>query len=142
MHTRFTAAACLMMLMSFLCLSAGCQDNVRAPAAVRSDPLAGGYPQKVALNDLDHGIVAEEPIVDASTPDRPMRVTVPVRSVVEHPLNVQYRFTFLDDRGRPIRGETGGWRYVNIAPRVQVAVEASALDTNAADWRLELRPAR
>lgn len=121
----------------------GCnKDNVQGPQGVRSDPLAGGYPQNVALSGLHNGIVIGKPIVDAATEDQPMRVTVPLRSVADRTLRTQYKFTFLDDRGRPVRSNRESWRYQVIAPKAEVYLEANALDTDAVDWRLEVRPAR
>lgn len=121
----------------------GCnQDNIQAPQSVRSDPLAGGYPQNIALKGLHTGVVIGKPIVDAATEDQPMRVTVPLRSVVDGTLRTQYKFTFLDDRGRPVRSNLDSWRYQVIAAKAEVYLEATSMDTDAADWRLEVRPAQ
>jgi hypothetical protein len=130
------------MLAAGICLGGCNKDNVRAPEGIRTDPLAGGYPQNVALNGLHNSLVVDQPIVEPRSADRPMRVTVPLRSVAEGTLRVQYRFILLDDRGRPVRSNQEGWRYQVIARRTQVFVETSALDTDAVDWRLEVRSAQ
>ena len=128
-------------------------DTTKAPAGARQDPLySEAYPSVVLMEGLDRGLVAGEPIVTHATPERPMQVTVPIRSIDDRPLNVQYRFLFLDEAGRPMNDGPGGWRFVNIGPRVQIFVKGNSMEalsavgsargTNPADWRLELRPAR
>lgn len=140
MHKTMWVMAAVAMLGA--AMLTGCQkDQVRAPQSIRTDPLAGGYPQNIALNGLHHGIVISPPIVDSATSDQPMRVTVPLRSVTDNTLRTQYKFTLLDNRGRPVKSNQEGWRYQVIAPRAEVYLETSALDTDAVDWRLEVRPA-
>ena len=81
------------------------------------------------------------PIVTSSTPDRPMNVVVPVRSVTDKKLTLHYQFIFMDDRGRPLR-PMGGWQYITVEPKLQIFMEGSALNTAATDYRLEIRPNR
>ena len=124
-----------------LAAAVGCADQVKAPHAMRTDPLGAAYPQHVAMEGLHKALVVDRPIVDPSTETRPMQVTVPVRSVVEEPIHVQYRFEFRDDRGRPLRSNTG-WRFATIAPRTRAYFESNALETAASDWGLTIQPAR
>lgn len=143
MMLKSITTAAMMAVFATTLLIGGCnKDNVQAPQSVRSDPLAGGYPQNVALRGLHNGIVIGKPIVDRATEDQPMRVTVPLRSVVEGTLRTQYKFTFLDDRGRPVKSGRESWSYQVIAEKAEVFLEANALDTDAVDWRLEVRPAQ
>lgn len=114
-------------------------DTVKAPHTIRTDPLGGAYPQNVAIEGLHEYVVVDQPIVDDPTSDRPLRVTVPLRSVYDGVVNVQYRFDFLDRSGRPLRSSSG-FKYATIEPRTQVFLESTALDTNAVDWRLLVRP--
>lgn len=139
-----STAAMLAVALAGMMVLPGCkgQDNVKAPQTIRTDPLAGGYPQNIALAGLHEGVVIGQPMVDAATADQPMQVAVPLRSVADHTLRVQYKFMFLDGRGRPVKSNLDGWRYQVLAPRAEVFLEASAMDTDAADWRLEVRPAR
>lgn len=138
-----TRSMIVMGVLATAMLVGGCnKDNVQAPQSVRSDPLAGGYPQNIALKGLHNGVVIGKPIVDAATDDQPMRVTVPLRSVADGTLRTQYKFTFLDGRGRPVRSNTNTWRYQVLAAKAEVFLEATSLDTDAADWRLEVRPAQ
>ncbi|MEX0886357.1 MAG: DUF1425 domain-containing protein [Phycisphaeraceae bacterium] len=141
MHTpRRIVRPGLLVLVVVLAAGAGCRDTTQAPPTMRQDPLGGNYPRHVAIAGLDHALVVEEPIVDASTATRPMSVTVPVRSVVDEPLSLQYRFRFLDERGRDLHDS--GWRLERLEPRLQANLEANARQTAAADWRLEIRPER
>jgi uncharacterized protein YcfL len=124
---------------------AGCaaKDPLMAPAQPRNDPLpASAYPQLVTVGGLDEGLGFWPPIVEPSTPERGMDVTVPVRSMVDYPLNVQYRFEFLDDLDRPLRSDIAGWGFIHMEPRLRVELRGNAIDNDAKDWRLYLRPAR
>lgn len=127
----------------FSLLAAGGCTNEGPPAAGRGDQLApGAYPQIVALEKLDNVLRFSRPIVDPSEDGRPMRVSVPVRNLDRRELNVQYRFEFQDNAGRPLRTNTG-WAYKRLAGRgVETMLEANSLEDTAADWRLEIRPAR
>ena len=116
-------------------------DTVQAPPSPRGDPLSGAYPTNVAIDGLSDDLVVDTPIVTPSTPDRPMNVVVPVRSVTDKKLALQYQFIFMDDRGRPLR-PMGGWQYITVEPKLQIFMEGSALNTAAKDYRLEIRPNR
>ena len=143
----FSKSMCLCVMMvaaASLLMLPGCKgpDNVKAPQTIRTDPLAGAYPQNIALSGLHNRIVIGQPMVDPAQSDSPMKVTVPLRSVADGTIRVQYKFIFLDGRGRPVRSNLDGWRYQVIAARAEVFLEATSMDTDAADWRLEVRPAQ
>ncbi len=130
-------------LLAITLVTVGCSDPVMAPPTMRGDPVAGAYPQQIAIEGLHEELVTDEPIVTPGTDKRPMSVSVPLRSVNDGgPLKIQYKFTFLDSRGRPIRGQTNGWQYAVVPPLARVYAEAGALDTNAADWELIVRPSQ
>lgn len=122
-----------------LAASPGC-DTVKAPYAPGGDPLpASNYP-KVAFHDkeLSGMLVVDPNIVVVDRPEgRPMKVTVPLRSVSDHAMKLQYQFQWRDSLGRPV-GESG-WRFTRVEPRVQVPFQANALSQDAVDWRLEVR---
>jgi len=137
-------------LIAVICLTAllagalaGCKgpDTVKAPGTPRPDPLAGAQPKQIALSGLEEVLVSGEPIVEPSTAERPMRVNVPVRSVADERLAVQYQFIFHDERGRPL-DTNFGWKYRVLEPRLATSLEGQALNRNAADWRLVIRSAR
>ena len=122
---------------------AGCKgpDTVKAPGTPRPDPLAGAQPKQVALSGLDQVLVAGEPVVEPSTEQKPMRVNVPVRSVSDDRLAVQYRFIFQDEKGRPL-DTNPSWKFRMLEPRLSTSFEGQSLQRRAADWRLVIRPAR
>ncbi|MBL0928373.1 MAG: DUF1425 domain-containing protein [Phycisphaerales bacterium] len=120
----------------------GC-DTVKAPPAGRADTIKmEQYPGIVAQDGLNQWLGFNEPVFETGTPDRPARVTVPTRSLADVGMNVQYRFLWFDDKGRPVRTQQEGWRFINIQPRAQVMLDSNALETAAKSWRLELRSAR
>lgn len=140
-----TMSVCVMMVAAAsLLILPGCkgQDNIKAPQTIRTDPLAGAYPQNIALSGLQNAIVIGQPIVDPATADNPMKVSVPLRSVADGTLRVQYKFIFMDGRGRPVKSNNDGWRYQVLAPRAEVFLENNSMDTDAVDWRLEVRRAQ
>ena len=130
--------------LALVTLAAGCQrDVVKPPPTGRADLLpASRYPNIVATDGLQPALVFGEAKVDPGTDQMPMSVTVPVRSLEdEHPVNVQYKFEFFDAEGEPLESNRG-WRFMNLTPRLQKFMRATALETKAADWRLTVRSAR
>ncbi len=134
----FAAAMCV------VAAGGGCSnDPVKAPPASRADLLmVDDYPRIVAMSNLHSWLAFSPATVTPATRSQPMHVSVPVRSLYdENSLNLQYRFEFFDHQGRPMR-RRGGWTFVHVEPRVAVYLEGGAVDTLAADWRLEVRSAR
>ncbi|MCG3122172.1 MAG: hypothetical protein GIKADHBN_00551 [Phycisphaerales bacterium] len=133
-------ALVLMSCMSAAVLvTAGC-DTVKAPYAPGGDPLpASNYP-KVAFHDPElSGMLVVDPatVVVDHPQGRPLKVTVPLRSTVEHTMKLQYQFLWRDAQGRPV-GQSG-WAYTTVGPRLQVPFQGNAISPDAADWRLEVR---
>ena len=119
----------------------GC-DPYKVPPAGEADALPPGvYPKNVVIDGLSDGIVFGDPIVTPSTDAKPMRVVVPVRSTVDYPINIQYQVQFFDVQHRPLVTNQG-FRFMNMAPRVEQFIDVSALDVNAYDYRVLVRPAR
>ena len=122
-------------------LTIGCQNPQRGPGAAAPDPVPlSQYPKIAVIEDMHKHIVASPPIVTAE-PDRPMRVSVPIRWTKDSDKAIDYRFEFFDAGGRMLQPDPG-WRYTQLPPRAQVQLDGSATDTSAADWRLIIRPAR
>lgn len=71
-----------------------------------------------------------------------MSVVIPVRLAYDDPNGyyIQYKFTFLDQSGKPLASQTE-WRMEQLTPRVEKILTGTALDA-AADWRLEIKPAK
>lgn len=133
----------LTILLLGVCLIAGC--DPKPPYAAKPDPVAPvSYPQIATEGDLGNFIYYTKPIVrmeDDPTGGGLMHVVVPLRLADDNPVNAQYRFTFLDRDGAPL-GTAMDWRFMVLPPRLQVFMEATATETGAHDWRLEVRPAK
>ncbi|MCE9591119.1 MAG: DUF1425 domain-containing protein [Planctomycetes bacterium] len=123
----------------FVFAAAGCD---MPPGAGRADPiLRENYPRIVALEDLDHILAFSPADVRGGDGSVPLSVSVPARVKSNDDYEVQYRFEFFDKGGRPIRPNME-WRYLKMPARAQVFMEGAAVDTNAADWRLLVRPSK
>ncbi len=129
----------LAALIAAPCLLAGC--NTKAPTAAKPDPLPPvSYPQIATEGKLGNDLYYARPIVRME-PGTPMKVTVPLRLRDDQPVNVQYRFVFLDTVGAPLDPPMD-WRFMVLPPRLQVFMEGTAMSGAARDWRLEVRPAK
>lgn len=130
------------LIAGFLVVLTGCA-NEGPPPAGRADQVSPqDYPQIVPQGGLARVLRFGRPIVDGAEPGRPMLVSVPVRNLDRRELNVQYRFEYLDRAGRPLRTNTG-WAYKTLTGRgVETTLESNSQSDEAADWRLEIRPAR
>lgn len=116
----------------------GC--NTDPPAAKPDKVSAAAYPQITATEGLDRFVAYDKAVVDRSDAGA-MSVSVPVRLTRNKETPIEYRFTFFDERGRPLRPESD-WQYKVLPARTQQFISSTALDMDATDWRLEIRPAR
>lgn len=127
------------VLMTAFAISAGCQNT--APPGARTETVsAAAYPRVLAQGNLDRFLAYDKPRVDR-TDSGAMSVTVPVRILRDRDVDTQYRFIFFDERDQPLRPQMD-WQYQTLAGRTQAFLRGSSLDPDAADWRLEIRPAR
>ena len=120
----------------------GCNDPVRAPYSPNRDLVTKDtYPQITADGDLAGWLLYDKPSV--SHEGNILRVSVPVRltSSTGQWAKVQYRYIFLDANNMPVKAQPD-WIPATLEPRQQVLMTGNALDTNAADWRLEIRKQR
>ena len=133
--------AITLALLSVVCL-VGC-DEVKGPYSIGSDKYpAGAYPRNVAVDpQLANALVAGQTRVNGGSKDQPMTVQQPMRNTKNFPLEIQYQFIFLDETGRQLPS-SGAWKNLPMEPRVERFLEGAALDTNAVDWRLTVRPAK
>jgi hypothetical protein len=128
----------------FLALAVGCQtpDPIMAPDAGQGDLLPlEDYPQIVVTSGLARYLAFNRPVVDGPSENKPMRVQIPVRVLDDLAVSTQYRFRFFDQAGRVLQPEMG-FQFKRLPARVQEFMEGAALDNNAVDFRLEVRPAR
>jgi len=131
----------LVFVLAGLTLAVGCAHDPNKPApALRPDPLTGRQTQNVAIEGIERFLVAGEPFVDPGGDSQPMRVMVPLRSITDRPLNVQYQFVFMDARGRELRSNQG-WIFQHFEPYSQHQVTGVALEGKSDQWRLMVRPA-
>lgn len=125
-------------LFACMVLVVGCH-SAKRPHEGQPDPLPPDeYPQIATLEGLK-GYVVIGDVVTQQGP--PLEVSVSVRARTDKELNVQYRFVFLDSKSLPLDADPD-WRYITMPARTQAYMRANALDSNAVDWRLEIRPAR
>jgi hypothetical protein len=132
-----------LILLAALAFPACQQDKTHAPGSAGVDPLpADLYPKVEAAGGLSPYLVISGANVTPGTDTKPMSITSAVRSTWDKDvLSVQYRYFFLDEKGTPIDTDPD-WRFAKLPPRSQVFMEGFAPDTNARDWRLQIRPAR
>ena len=125
-------------------LTCACQqDTVKAPGSAGTDLLpVDQYPKVEVEGGLSRYIVISGANVDPATDTRPISVVSAIRSTWDKDvLNIQYRYFFFDDKQTPVNTDPD-WRFVKLPPRSQVFLEGNAMDTNARDWRLQIRAAR
>lgn len=133
------------LLFSLVVLSAGVVgcDPQRVPPGARRDPLpAGGYPVITVEAGLQPFIGVDDANVKVTegSIERPMTVSVPIRSLADNQAAIQYEFTWFDKEGRELR--RGGWKFTALEPRLQKQLQGNAMDSQSAGWRLEIRSAR
>jgi len=139
--TTFFKTTMMATLVIAASLLGGCYDPVQAPGAGMPDPLsADAYPQIVVTDKISDYMGFHKPVVNVE-PGKPMSVVVPARLLKEYAINAQYRFIFFNNAGAPLEPQMG-FQYIRMPARVQVFMKGAALDTNAVDWRLEIRSAR
>ena len=98
------------------------------------------YPKITTTAHLSQYLVFSPPTV---VQDGVMRVTTPVR-LVSRPgewSKVQYRYIFLDKHTVPVTVQPD-WQSQTLEPQQQVFLQGNSMDSNAVDWRLEIRPHR
>ncbi len=133
----FTAAAAMIAGATL----AGCASNAtRTPFTGHYAPLQQ-YPRVTVAGELSNFIAVDPPIVEQQDV---MKVSVPVRLLSDpgYSSSIQYRVLFFTETGAPARGGAMNWRFVNLPPRNQVFLTGNAMDTDAADWRCEIRLAK
>lgn len=134
----------LASLAALTLTAAGCQtDTVKAPGSAGVDQLPPDqYPKVEAAGGLSPYLVISGANVTPGTDTKPMSVISAVRSTWDKDvLSIQYRYFFFDERNTPLDTDPA-WRFVKLPPRSQVFMEGRAMDTNAKDWRLQIRPAQ
>ncbi len=129
----------------FLVVASACDStpNPGGPGSAQVDPLPGEqYPKIEAAEGLSRYLAFSGLKEYHATDTKPMWLTVAVRAMTQHQeLNIQYRFFFFDKDNVPLKTEPD-WQFARLPSRSQVFLQGHAMDRNAVDWRLQIRPAR
>jgi hypothetical protein len=65
-------------------------------------------------------------------------VRVPIRSVADEWVHIKYRFMFSTEDGEQLTTDPV-WHDQQIAPRLKVSLEGTALSHRARRWQLEIK---
>jgi uncharacterized protein YcfL len=129
-------------LSTLICIALPGCDTVKAPfPAVQDQVGRQHYPRVTVQGDLAGFIAVDEPVIEKTDI---LKVTVPVRLLSDpgNPSNIQYRFLYFAESGAPARGAAMNWTFVHLPPRDQRFLVGNSLDTDAVDWRCEIRLAK
>jgi hypothetical protein len=139
LQNRLVSVSGTVLLLAAAAALASCSAE---PYPGKVDPWRGSkYPNINVLEGLGSDVQFDDPSIIPSRPDRPMTVSVPARNATTGDLNIQYHYVFLDKYNRELLPDTG-WHYETIPSSAQRRLAASAIDTTAVDWRLEVRKTR
>ena len=113
---------------------AGC-NHVRPPIEPRNDPYATG--QVFCDSEQLKSDIAVKPVVLTRDEAGLLHVLVPLRSVIDRQLHVQYRFTFFG-AGRQMLNQTG-WFDKTLTPNTPDQVTFNSTSGEASDFQMDLR---
>lgn len=120
-------------------LAGGCQTDVR-PLAGQPDPIAVPYQDpriSVADPQLQQWLGFHAAVM-VRNGKMPMSITVPVRNLADDQYQIDYRFLFFDELDRQM-DPVMNWRFAAVQPKAVAHLEASALDSRARNWKLEVK---
>lgn len=138
MKQRSTLAVTMVLLMSLLTLT-GCS-NVKSKKDALLDPLTPtAYPQIAALDGIGRWLSFMTPATSPQNDGR-MKIIIPVAAVDGPQREVEYKFEFFDNRGRPLSKQED-WKFMRLPPRTTRHLETISPDHNTRNWRLVIRPA-
>ncbi len=119
----------------------GCKssDPLMAPNTAATDPLpANAYPQLVLLDGLEQVLVKERPTIKPPEGDDTLLVRIPMRSVTDQTLHIQWQIVFSTDDGEQLT-DNPVWQQEAILPRTRKVLEARALTRRATKWNVTIR---
>lgn len=113
-------------------------DRDTSPYAGQPDPDRPNVNPRIITStpDLMVALGFDEPITLRE--NAILNVAVPTRSLGDERYLIDYRFVFYDEHGREVE-PVMGWRFIALEPREQRRLSASALDSRAQDWRLQIK---
>jgi hypothetical protein len=133
---RFTVSSIALILGLTL---AGCANtNPNAPVYGHEDPYAARQIHFASV-ELQNDTAVSKPIVSRD-PFNILIVTVPIRSVIDQNLHVDYRVTFFDQTGAPI--EETSWFTTVLTGNTPSNVTVKATSPAAANFQVDFRYAQ
>lgn len=138
---RWTAPMAIVLSMGVLTL-VGC-DKTKAPYGAAPDAVTkGNYPAVTVDGSLADTTAVDYPsiVFDQPTPDRPMSVTVPMRSRADYDQVIMYQYRWFDAQGRQV-GQSE-WRREVLPARRNAMLKANALNSSATAWLLDVQRGR
>lgn len=132
MHHRNMIPTALLAIGLF---AIGCNNQLRPPIEPQSD-LSGGKQLYVDSRQLQLDTAVGNPIRSRDAGGL-LHVVVPIRSVIDRQLHVQYRVRFFD-RNRSIVSEIG-WTDKTLTANTPDQIEANSSGPDAQDFEVHLR---
>lgn len=117
--------------------------HYRPPPGSLEDPLpVSHYPNINVYRPLTQFILVADPVMTRDAAGT-LRIDTPIRANTRpnEDMNIQYKYQFLDAQGRVLEPEPA-WQYMRLEPTIQYYLSGNAMDSRAADWRLDIKPAR
>lgn len=136
---RFSTLVLACSGLSLAAIAGGC-DTTKAPYAAVPDPVTKEtYPAVTLDGSLQETTAVDYSAIvfDPATPDRPMSVSVPMRSRADYDQVIVYKFRWFDAQGRQIN-ETE-WRREVLPARRNALLKANALNSTATAWRMDVQ---
>jgi len=128
--------ACLGLLALAGLTLVGCHDPITADSDV-VDP----YPKVTFSSETLSKAVRLNPPATTTSVTGNLEVSQPIRGISDDPLDIQYKFVWLDRLGRSVTPEMT-WRYKRLEPKVPDFIAASATSDEVVDYRILLRWSR
>lgn len=131
-----------LLLLSVLTLTlVGCDRSVRPPIDARADVVEDA-PRQIAFSSdrLRRRTAVGTPQVARDDAGNLLYVTVPIRSAVNRPVYVDYRYAFFDDAGQQVY--QSGWQAKPLEANVPDQVTFNSVTDRAADFRVDFRLAK
>ena len=127
----------LTMILPLLAATAGC-NQVRQPIQPRQDVYRTGNPEQIFLDstDLRSDTAADTPQVYRD-PAGLLHVTVPIRSVINRQLYVEYRAIFFDRDHQEI--DRSPWHDKTLPANVPESISIASIDPRAASFQVHFR---
>ena len=127
----------LLSIIALLFLLTAC--GVKPPIEGRQDPYHS--PQiSFASADLANRTAVGIPQMDRK--EGILYVAVPIRSADNTDLHIDYRVTFLDERGNPIGSPSGWTGGTTLESNIPSFIRFNSHTADAADFKLDLRYAQ